>query len=146
MRHYFQEKSLSEGKRERTRSLLIDGAISAIAEHGPQGTSIKEITAYAGVSNGTFYNHFTDLEEIFQLAAYSVAKEIAVEIAASVAGVNNGLKRIVVSTDAFIDKAVAAPDWGKVIASASHNLENMRMDIAANLQQDVALAIDHPRQ
>lgn len=122
--------------------MLIDGAIAAIAENGMGATSIKEITEIAGLSNGTFYNHFQGRDEIFELAAYSVAKEITDEIAEMVAVVQDGIGRIVISTDAFIGRAVAAPDWGALLVNAVHHIRDMRFDIGEHLRADVALAIE----
>lgn len=141
MRHYFQDKSNKLGKRERTRSILIDGAIAAIAKHGLQRASIKEMTSVAGLSNGTFYNHFEDRDEIVRLAAYSVAHEIADDIAKQVSDVEHGLARIVISTDAFIDRALTTPEWGALIVDAAHNLSDVRHDVGKHLRADVALAI-----
>lgn len=142
MRHYFQDKSIKLGKRERTRSILIDGAIAAIAEHGLQGASIKEIASTAGVANGTFYNHFDDRDEILKEAAYSVAKEIADDIAVMVQDVPDGIARVVISTNTFMERAVAKPDWGALIVDASHHLVDVRYDLGEHLRADVSLAIE----
>ncbi len=141
MRHYFQDKSVNLSKRERTRSLLIDGAISAIAEHGLEGASIKEITTIAGLSNGTFYNHFEDREEVFRLATMSIAQELADDIAEMVADVDDGIARIVISTNTFIERAVSASDWGAMIVDAVHYLGDVRQDVATHLRADIALAM-----
>ena len=140
MRHYFQDKSTNLGKRERTRSILIDGAIAAIATHGLQGASIKEITSIAGLSNGTFYNHFEDREEIFRQAALSIAEETATDIAESVSDVDDGLARIVLSTNEFITRMLDTPEWGAMIVDAVHFLGDVRQDVGKHLRADIGLA------
>ncbi len=140
MRHYFQDKSTNLGKRERTRSILIDGAIAAIAEHGIQGASIKEITSIAGLSNGTFYNHFEDREEIFRQAALSIAEETAADIAGSVSDVDDGIARIVLSTNEFITRMLDTPEWGAMIVDAVHFLGDVRQDVGRHLRADINLA------
>jgi len=141
VRHYFQDKAVRLPKKERTRSVLIDGAISAVALHGIQGASIKEIATLAGVSNGTYYNYFKSRDDVLRLAANAVAKEITDEIADQVEGIPNGLGRLIVSTKLFIDRSTMAADWGSLIVDVVHQLADTRINIAEHLQADVALAI-----
>lgn len=140
-RHYFQDKAVRLPKKDRTRSVLIDGAISAVARHGIQGASIKEIATLAGVSNGTYYNYFKTRDDVLRLAAFSVAAEITHEIAEEVADIKSGIGRIAVSTKLFIDRATMAADWGALIVDVVHQLSDTRQNIAEHLHEDVALAI-----
>ena len=142
MRHYFQDRSVGLAKRGRTRSALIDGAIATIAERGVAGASIKEITTRVGLSNGTFYNHFEDREQLIRDAAYAVAEVITDDIAAMVAEVDEGLGKIVISTDAFIRRAVEMPDWAALIVSVSGNVGEVRQDLGKHLRADVAHALN----
>ncbi|MGB0920268.1 MAG: TetR/AcrR family transcriptional regulator [Alphaproteobacteria bacterium] len=141
MRHYFQDQSIQLAKKERTRALLIDGAIAAVAKHGLEGTSIKEITTLAGVSNGTYYNYFKTRDEALRLASKSIAEEVTNDIAQSVAILPSGLGRIVVSTLSFIDRLVKAPEWGALIVDVVYQLTDVRKIVGGHLQEDVALAI-----
>jgi AcrR family transcriptional regulator len=142
MRHYFQDRSVNLAKRGRTRSALIDGAIATIAERGLAGASIKEITANVGLSNGTFYNHFKDRDDLIVHTAYAIAQVIADEIAEMVAEVDDGVGKIVLSTDAFVKRALEMPDWAKLIVSASRNFGEIRNDIGKHLRADVARAVE----
>ena len=148
MQHYFHDRARNEGKRARTRSLLIDSAIALVAERGFLNTSVQELTRAAGLSNGTFYNHFDDREQLIREAAMSIAIVLAEDVAERVQHVETGLGRIIVSTDMFITKAAANPDWGKMLSEASKNAFEMRLDFAQNLLADVRLAIrqDAPLQ
>ena len=142
MRHYFQDRATDFAKRGRTRSALIDGAIATVAERGLAKASIKEITARVGLSNGTFYNHFDDREDLIRHAAFAVAEVITNDIAQMVAEIEDGLGKIVVSTDAFMVRALAMPDWAKLIVSASQSVGAIRHDLGKHLRADVALAVE----
>ncbi len=142
MRHYFQDKSVQLAKKERTRAVLIDGAIAAVAKHGMEGTSIKEITTLAGVSNGTYYNYFKTRDDALRLAAKSIGEEVTYDIAQSVADIPTGLGRIVVSTLSFIDRLVTAPEWGALIVDVVYQLTDVRKIVAGHLRNDVALAME----
>lgn len=70
-------------KKARTRQLLLDTALEVIAEQG-EGFSVADLAARAGVSHGTFYNYFTDREQLLNaLVPYIVARfseRMAVEV------------------------------------------------------------------
>ena len=145
MRHYFQEGSLKRSKRERTRSVLLDGAIATVAAQGMHGASVKAITESVGLSNGTFYNHFDSREELFRVAALSVAETITDEIAADVQDTDDGIARIVRSTDAFMTRALAMPDWAAMIVDAARHIADIRGDIGHHLRADVGRALAQGR-
>lgn len=49
---------------ESRRRLIVDAAISVIAEQGFQRTTIKQIAQTAGIADGTIYNYFKNKEAI----------------------------------------------------------------------------------
>lgn len=53
-------------KRERTRSCIIQAALSIIADKGLPGTSIDELMSHTGMARGTFYNYFQTREELLK--------------------------------------------------------------------------------
>lgn len=59
------EASLTRGhkKKARTRQQLLDAALDVLAEQGEQ-FNVVDVAARAGVSHGTFYNYFSDREEL----------------------------------------------------------------------------------
>lgn len=56
----------------RTRATLVDAAKQVFAETPFADTRIADITARAGVANGTFYTYFDSKEEIFREVAADV--------------------------------------------------------------------------
>ncbi|WP_063002702.1 TetR/AcrR family transcriptional regulator [Nocardia mikamii] len=58
-------------RRERTRNALLGAARKFLSE-GRSAVSIQEITDAADVGFGSFYNHFTSKEELFDEAVRSV--------------------------------------------------------------------------
>lgn len=140
MQHFFHDRARNEGKRMRTRSLLIDSAIALVAERGVLNTSVQELTRAAGLSNGTFYNHFEDREQLIREAATAIAVVLAEDIAERVQDIKSGWGRIVVSTDMFISRAAENPAWGKVLSEATKNAFDMPLDFAQNMLADIRLA------
>ena len=66
-RHGAPNSSESSPDEERTR--LIDAATRTAAERGYANTTVDQITSYAGVSQETFYRHFSDTDQCL-VAAY----------------------------------------------------------------------------
>ncbi|MEM6475384.1 MAG: TetR family transcriptional regulator [Pseudomonadota bacterium] len=141
MQHFFHDRARDQGKRVRTRCLLIDSAISVVGERGVLNTTIQELTREAGLSNGTFYNHFEDREQLIREAATSIGLVLAEDIAQQVSHIEEGLGRIVVSTQMFITLASAQPAWAKVLCEAANNVFEMRLDMARGMLSDIELAI-----
>ena len=140
MSYYFRNKALKSKKRERTRSALIDSTIAEIAAKGFNNLSIKEVAQSAGLANGTFYNHFDTLDDLIKHAVVAVAREIVENIAISIAGTDNGLERMILSTEKVIRLLVAEPDWGTIFVGAWHNFPEHRDNAIRFLQADLRKA------
>lgn len=53
-------------KRARTRRALLNAGMVVLAERGPDGATVGEIAKQAGVSTGTFYNHFLSIDDLVE--------------------------------------------------------------------------------
>ncbi len=137
MQNYFHQKSLSLGKKERTRSILVDSVIAMVSEKKLKQASIKTITQEAGLAIGTFYNHFDSREALILEAAAQVAKEITDEIAIAVEKYDDHLDRIIISTDMMINRAAQTPEWGYLITEYWLHIGKSGVDISENLRRDL---------
>ena len=108
---YFQDQSAGGGKRERTRSALLDATVSVVAEKGMEAAKISDITTAAGLANGTFYNHFNDKDEILRAAAYGIGVEVARRLDEDMTGIDDAAQRVVTATSRFISLLVKERDW-----------------------------------
>jgi AcrR family transcriptional regulator len=64
-----------ERRKARTRAALIAAAQRFLAEQGRADVSIQEITEAADVGFGSFYNHFTSKDELFDAAVARTLEE-----------------------------------------------------------------------
>lgn len=69
-------KSRSERRREDTRRKLMRAAYEIIADRGLEGLVIQEITQFADVGYGTFYNHFPSKDAIVDAVTRSALMRI----------------------------------------------------------------------
>jgi AcrR family transcriptional regulator len=58
-----------EGKRARTRKLLLETAAALVREKGFSNVSMEEVAARAGVSRGSIYGNFRDRHELLAAVA-----------------------------------------------------------------------------
>ena len=135
VRRYFQDLARGQNKRERTRAILMDAIIDAIASMGLQGATIKEITERAGVAHGTFYNHFDSQEEAFVAAASSIANEIYKVV------IGRGPKperediALVVGVYTFMKLAILRPAWGRVMVATAGMVKGDNLAPLGSLEQ-----------
>lgn len=134
---YFQEQSAGGGKRARTRFALLDATVSMVAEKGVEATKISDITTAAGLANGTFYNHFSDKDEIIRAAAYGLGLEVARRLDEDMAGIEDAAVRVVTATSRFISIVVNEPDWAAVLIGNAELLSDARQDMYRYLRSDL---------
>lgn len=64
------------GKRERTRTKILEAAFGLIGNEKGLTVRIEGICAAADVSRGTFYNYFTSLEQLFEILAIELSHDL----------------------------------------------------------------------
>ena len=130
------------GKRERTRSALLDSAVSIFASKGFEATSITDITSHAGLANGTFYNHYRDKQEILNDVATGLAVEITGRINAEMAGIDNAIVRVVTATARMLDIAGQEPEWIDVLLDSILIIPELQSAVVQYLRQDLELGVE----
>jgi len=124
--------------RARTKALLLDAALRLFARQGVGATAIHEITAEAGVANGTFYNYFRTKEEVVEAASLRLAELLQAEITAGSAGVTDAAERMAIATRRFVLQAVRDPIWAaaliRVSTSSSEPLRRMASPVLHDLR------------
>jgi AcrR family transcriptional regulator len=125
------------GIRERTRGLLLDAAVRVFARKGVGATAIHEITAEAGVANGTFYNYFRTREELAEAVSTRLAERLQEEIAESYRDVADPAERLAIGCRRFIVKALRDPEWGAATIRISTTSGGFSKRVAAPVLADL---------
>jgi len=125
-------------KRERTRKKIIERALRVVAEQGFDTPTIDDFVAAAGVSKGTFYNHFDTREAILLAVAAAAADTVDLQLLPVYAGSNDPARRISVALKHFIRMAEVKPVWGWLIVRMMPIVggpvsEGMREGVCADL-------------
>lgn len=60
------------------RTTLLEAAVAAVAEHGPQALVLRDLARQVGVSHNAAYRHFSDREELVtEVAAIAMERLVA---------------------------------------------------------------------
>ena len=120
-------------KRARTRAQLIEAGLLAFATRG-EAMTVTDVTTEAGVSNGTFYNYFDDLDDLVLVLAEHVGESIAEAAAAE--PIDDPAARFADATARVLVMAEVDPTWGRAFlqvaarpGSAGDMLRHARADL-----------------
>ncbi len=95
---------------------LIETAVKAIARHGVDAVSLRELAARAGVTPGAPYHHFASRDELLaSIAEEGFARLEARLIAARDAAPDNASARLEALGLAYVTFAVSSPGYFRVM-------------------------------
>lgn len=136
------EEPLTRGhkKKERTKQLLIDTALSIYAEIGVNALTLQNLAEKAHVSNGTIYNYFKTREDVLAAVGITLANDFSLSITQANIGIDSGIQRVAIGTRMFLNKAIQDKDWAKALISVIHFDDRMRSTVAKNIFNDLELA------
>jgi AcrR family transcriptional regulator len=139
---HFQDASSGDSKKQRTRALLLDTAISVFAAKGIELGSILEITTAAGLSNGSFYYHFPDKAALVEAVGGAVAATLVRETDMAMNTIESGPERVAFGSLFFIRRGVANASWGRLIVRALAEMGEFGEQISSGIRKDVQIGVD----
>jgi len=140
--HLFREQTTGKKKRARTRSALLDSAISVFASKGFEATRIIDITTHAELANGTFYNYYQDKGELLRDVAAGLAVEITGRINDEMEGLTHGPTRVALATARLLKIARREPEWLNVFLEGLFIVPELQSATVQYLKQDLELGIE----
>lgn len=124
-------------KRARTRGRLRRAGMVVLAAKGPEGATVGEIAAEAGVAAGTFYNHFPSLGELVDEVADELGTGVEIAQGALEAVERDPAARVAIG----MLQLLALAEADKTAASAFVALVAARPSFRARVRAIVARAI-----
>ena len=118
-------------KRERSRERLLDAAIDCLSELGYAGATASAITAKAGLSHGSLFDHFGTKDDLLVASMLRVLPRLEMELRA-------GLLIGVSMSDRPV-KAAMDLTWSLYHTAPAEAL--IELHVAARTQPDLAAAI-----
>ena len=102
-------------KKARTRQLLLDTALEVLAEQG-EGFTVADLASRAGVSHGTFYNYFSDRDQLIEALVPHIVIRFAERMADEVTEADPAARFAHITANGF-DLAIREPDTVRVALS-----------------------------
>ena len=118
MSRYFQDRTLGQNKKLRTRSVLFDSALVMFSQDGISSTRLDDITQCAGMANATFYNHFKDKGELIRDLSIAIILELMEPFDTAVTEIKDAPVRIVVLLHVAIDTISVHKSWGAFLGQS----------------------------
>lgn len=106
------------------RAALVEAAVAAAREHGPDGLSVRELARRVGVSHNAAYRHFADREALVDevasvgLAALVGAMDLRLARISDPDPVTRARRRLAELGRGYVDFAVAEPGLFRVLFTA----------------------------
>lgn len=109
-------KTRGHKKKARTRLALLEAGVHAFATYGA-GMTVQHVIGEAGVSNGTFYNYFDDLEGLVNAVVVHVVTQLNDGVANS-AG-QDPAQRFAIASIQMLQLLAGRPDFAQVVLRLS---------------------------
>ena len=124
-------------RREKTRMRLIDSALEVVVAKGPDDAVIEDFIAAAGVSRGTFYNHFKTTNELMLTLATAMSDEVLQTIDPLVLSIPEPMHRFTTGARLYMQMALRYPLWGTFITRVGTRIAARGQLIDRNLTRDL---------
>ena len=127
-------------RREKTRLRLLEKALLVFNEKGPDLVVAEDFIAIAGVSRGTFYNHFRTTGDLMLALAGAMSDEVLQVVDPIVLQFDNPVERFAVGTRLYMQMALRYPLWGGFLRRVGTQLATRGQLIETYLTRDLTLA------
>jgi AcrR family transcriptional regulator len=100
------------------RESLVQASLEVIAEHGPEGFTLRDIARRLGVAPSAPYRHFADKEEVLAAVAAECSERLGAAMDAAAPGCEDPIERFRLVGLAYVRFAVENPAYFKVMSHA----------------------------
>jgi AcrR family transcriptional regulator len=119
----------------------MDAAVTVFAKKGVEAAAVSDVTELAELSNGSFYYHFRDKAELVDTVAHAIAASLVSETDDAIRSVVDGVERVALASQYFIQLGAAEPEWGWLVVQALSDMGTFYEQISRGIRKDVAIAI-----
>lgn len=129
---------LGERQRAQTRDAILAASMRVFQQKSPDAAVIGDLIGEAGVSRGSFYNHFKDVEAVIVALALKLSEEFNDAIRMVYGPTPDPAERISIGIRHHIRRAAEDPRWGWVIvrvASSGDLDQRMRRNAAPDIDE-----------
>ena len=132
-------------RRSKTRLRLLQTAFEIFAEKGADTAVIDDFVAAAGVSRGTFYNHFRTTNELLLALATAMSDEVLQIVDPLARKHDDPVLRFTTGTRLYMETALKYPLWGRLITRVGTRIATRGQMVEACLTRDLSAAYESKR-
>jgi AcrR family transcriptional regulator len=132
-------------RREKTRLRLLESALTVFTEKGPDAAVTDDFIAAAGVSRGTFYNHFKTASELLLALAVAMSNEVLQIVDPIVLQFDDPVQRFATGSRLSMQLALRYPLWGRFIIRVGTRIATRGQLVDVRLIRDLSLALARKR-
>lgn len=126
-------------RRTPNRQALLAAAEELFGEHGYSAVSVDEIVARAGVAKGTFYNHFSDKDDIAEQTALAIRHDVRDRIETLKSLSPDPAVHLAIAIMMFLQLAVTRPRRAQVLAALMGETTNANAEMNTRLRETLDL-------
>ena len=130
---------------EKTRLRFLETALKVLSDKGLDAAVIDDFIAAAGVSRGTFYNHFRTTNELLLALATSMSDEVLQIVDPLVLSYDDPMQRFAAGTRLYMQMALRYPLWGGFITRVGTRIATRGQLIDMYLTRDLSMALEEKR-
>ncbi|WP_420992963.1 TetR/AcrR family transcriptional regulator [Cupriavidus sp. 30B13] len=105
-------------KREQMRARILAAMMDLLSDRANVSTSIEDVVNAAGVSRGTFYKHFTSLDEAFVAVGREVTDQMTLGILPIYDVLTDPVQRVSTGMRLFLTRALSDRRWAGFVLRA----------------------------
>ena len=132
-------------QRQRTRSAILEAGQRLLASRPLEGITIDDIVAEADVAKGSFYNHFSDKEELARSIQELVQGDCEFHIFSANADITDPPQRIARALCVMLRYAQAHPDRLQAVLSMTERKTTADSPLNVGLSSDIRHGIEGGR-
>jgi AcrR family transcriptional regulator len=121
---------------EQARQNILHAAVRALSQHGPAGSSLKEVAAEAGTSHGLVTHYFGTYEALVQAAVAEAMAQVRIKLVTRLMALQNPTPEVMLQL--YLDIALE-PWYGRLVSWALFNDREGSSEYAASLVPDMKL-------
>ncbi|NBC36141.1 TetR family transcriptional regulator [Novosphingobium sp. FSY-8] len=114
-----RRQEIGAARRQRTRDAILGAAFDLMGEHGGLFVRVEDISARAGVSRPTFYNHFTGMDALREALTRELTQRFLEGVTQAIAGLPDPREQASAALRLYLEKARADRRWGWSIVNLS---------------------------
>ena len=104
-------------RRARSRLQILRASVELFGNEAGRGVRLEDICKGAGISRGTFYNHFNSLDEFAQTLSEELSREFNTSVNAAFAQLELPAEHSAAALRYYLHAAYRAPEWGWAIVN-----------------------------